>query len=149
MAKRAYSDEDVYEGTVVDPSPGITKTEPALTVGTAIGLVGAVFVLLRLYFPDVFTPELEDAISGILLIGLPLVLAVIVRAKVTSNARVVERATATGYVVAGDANEALMPGDIVRTVGELYPGFGEEGEPLEVNPSAYVKDELPHTDLQG
>ena len=113
--------------------PTKAATEPSVIVSTLIALVGALFVLLRAFFPDLLAPDQEGAITGVLVILLPLIVGLVVRRMVTANANVVERLSSSGYVVAGAANEIVETGERIRAllpVGDVEPRHALE-EPLD------------------
>ena len=113
--------------------PTKAATEPSVIVSTLIALVGALFVLLRAFFPDFLTLDQEAAITGVLVIALPLIVGFIVRGKVTANANVVERLSSSGFIVAGAANEIVETGGRIRAllpVGDVEPQHALE-EPLD------------------
>ena len=114
-------ENEIFEGEILDPKT--SSPEPAVTVASLIALVGTVLVLVRAFFPDLLTDIQEDAITGFFMIALPLVVGFIVRSRVTANANVVERSTKSGFVIAGEANEMVEPGQRIRALsaGEENP----------------------------
>ena len=87
-------------------------TEPALTVGAISALVSAVLALLVVL--GVQLPEgFEAAVLAVLAAAVPIVSAVLIRARVTPNVSVVERVE-QGTVIAGPANDLVHDGDPIR-----------------------------------
>ena len=68
-----------------DPS-----TEPALKVGSIGTVATAVFILINAIWPNAIPDNVQTAITGLAVLLLPLIIAVIIRFKVWSPASVQE-----------------------------------------------------------
>lgn len=100
-----------------------SKTEPAITTGTIGAVAAAILTLVVAFQPDLLTEDQKVAILGVVAVAAPLVVALVTRPQVTPNASVVERLIGT-EVVAGEANDMIPSGEVVR---EVEPRHSAEG----------------------
>lgn len=61
-----------------------SSTEPAVKTGAITTGLGAVFVLVNAFWPHLLSTEKQNAILGVAVIFLPILLSLIIRAKVWS-----------------------------------------------------------------
>lgn len=61
------------------------SNEPAITIGSVTALIGAVIVLLTEFGVDLSASQ-QKAINAVVLIGAPIVAALLIRRKVTPSA---------------------------------------------------------------
>lgn len=98
----------------------VTEREPSVVIGLVTTAVAAVLALLVAFGIDV-TAEQQVAILGVIAGVGPLLAGILIRRKVTPDARVVEHLDAVDAVVAGPANERIPTGVVVRDLDPRGP----------------------------
>lgn len=105
------------------------KFEPAVWKGIIAALVSAALIW------GVDLTEWGDKLSqtaDVIGVLIPLLAGLWIRQSVTPDAKVVERVTTNGEVVAGPANDVVTEGIVIRTTGDDFPLEGYEGRHLDV-----------------
>ena len=93
-----------------------TRTEePALNTGAVTSAATALIALVVAFWPDLLDETQKVAILGVVAVAAPMVVAAITRGKVRPNGSVAEYVDGD-HVIAGEANDRIPEGDVVREV---------------------------------
>lgn len=97
------------------PTTPIAKTEPVISSATIVTLASALVALLMAFWPDLLDEAQKTAVLGFVAVAAPIVLAILVRPKVTANSAVAEKVEGN-TVIAGAANDRVAEGQAVRSL---------------------------------
>ena len=92
-----------------------SKDEPVVTTATITAIATACIALVVAFWPDLLTEAQQVAVLGVVAVIAPVVVGAIARGQVVPNGKVVERLIG-GEVVAGEANDIVPSGEVVREV---------------------------------
>lgn len=101
--------------------------EPLLSTGAVVSAAGALIALVVSFWPDLLDETQQKSLLAVVAIAAPLIVAAVARRKVTPNSAVAERVDGD-HVIAGEANDRVPEGDVVREVDSPRRAF-PEGSP--------------------
>lgn len=89
--------------------------EPALSVGAITASATAIIGLVVAFWPDLLSEDQKVAILAVVAVAAPMIVAAVTRGKVTPSTSVAERVDGD-HVIAGEANDRVPEGSVVREV---------------------------------